>query len=714
MENQTPEQKAKEIIDRSLRHVGWAVQDKDKIDFNASAGVAVKGYMTQNGPADYVLFVNQRPCGVITAKREEEGQRSRSQKGKKAEDIGLGKLKWTADKTALPFIYESTGLFTCFADVRDPIVRPRPVFSFFTPETFVQWLKQGKTLRARLKDIPSLPSQGLRSCQIDAIKNLEKSFKDNRSRALIQMASGSGKTFTAMRLIYRLLKFAGAGRILYLVDTKNLGQQVEQKFMTYRSVVDNKDFIKRYNVRRLSARHIPADTQVCISTIQRMYAILRGAELDESAEILNPNETMYDGRPKEIVYNEKIPIEFFDFIVIDECHRSIYNLWKPVLDYFDAFLTGLISSPDKFTFDFFNKNLVSEYSHEDSIADGINVGFDAYTIGTRIMKRGKIIDAREYLDKRKRLERNKRWSQLDEDITYYSKELNRDATDPEQISKIIKTFKMKLPEFFPGRKEVPKTLILARTDSHANDIIKAILEEFGQGKDFCRKVTHQEKDFEKIIESFRNTPNPRIAVTVDMIAAGIDLKPLECLLFMRDVRSRNYFEQMKGRGSRTCSKELMQKAGTKITHNKTHFVIVDAVGVIRSVKTDSRALEYKRDISLKELLDSMMAGADDEETLISLAGRLVRIEKAMTGSEKKKFTSYALGKTINDVIHELLDTYNPDRVKLAACKKFEILESDKPDKEQLEAVQKNMARKAMSSFNDDLNAYIEKLIKSYG
>jgi len=186
------------------------------------------------------------------------------------------------------------------------------------------------------------------------------------------MATGSGKTYTAITFIYRLLKFAKAKRILFLVDTRNLGEQAEQEFMAYVPNDDNRKFTELYNVQRLKSSYIATDSQVCISTIQRLYSILKDEELDTWAEEENPNERWQPKEPVPVVYNPKIPIEFFDFIVIDECHRSIYNLWKQVLDYFDAFLIGLTATPDKRTFAFFNENVVSEYSHEDAVADGVN------------------------------------------------------------------------------------------------------------------------------------------------------------------------------------------------------------------------------------------------------------------------------------------------------------------------------------------------------
>ena len=706
--NQTPEQKARNDIDRKLNDSGWVVQGKSRIDWNASRGIAVKEYLTDVGPADYVLFVDKKPVGIIEAKRDEEGHRLTVVEGQSSE-YASSKLKYL-NNDPLPFVYESTGKITRFTDQRDPNPRSRPVFSFLRPETVDECLKKEKPLRERLFDIPELRTAGLRDCQIIAISNLERSFKDNRPRALVQMATGSGKTYTAITFIYRLLKFADAKKVLFLVDTKNLGEQAEQEFMAYVPNDDNRKFTELYNVQRLRSSYISSDSQVCISTIQRLYSILKGEELDEKIEEENPAERGWQPKePLPVVYNEKIPIEEFDFVVIDECHRSIYNLWQQVLDYFDAFLIGLTATPDKRTFGFFNENVVSEYSHEEAVADGVNVGYDVYTIETEVSKNGAKINAREFVDRREKLTRKKRWEQLDEDFTYTSKKLDRDVVNLNQIRRVIRTFKEKLPEIFPGRKEVPKTLIFAKNDSHADDIINILREEFGEGNAFCKKVTYKaEEDPKSVLSDFRNLYNPRIAVTVDMIATGTDVKPLECLLFMRDVKSLNYFEQMKGRGTRTLGFDDLKKVTTSAISAKTHFVIVDAVGVTKTMKTDSRPLERKKNTSLKDLLAAVTFGAQDEDLYVSLASRLARLNRQISDDERATFAEKANGKALNQTVKDLLNAYNPDIIDSRAFEikqhQPEISEADSKKK-----AQESLIDVARSTFSGELNEYIENV-----
>ena len=235
-------------------------------------------------------------------------------------------------------------------------------------------------------------------------------------------------------------------------------------------------------------------------------------------------------------YNSDIPIDTFDVIVIDECHRSIYNLWRQVLEYFDAFLIGLTATPSKQTFGFFRQNLVMEYNHEQAVADGVNVDFDTYRIRTEITEQGSSVDADYWVDKRDRQTRNVRWEQLEEDLTYTPNQLDREVVAEDQIRTVIQTFRDRLfTEIFPGRRDVPKTIIFAKDDSHADDIVRIVRLAFDKGNDFCQKITYKTTGAkpEDLLASFRNSYNPRIVVTVDMIATGTDIKPVEVVFFMR-------------------------------------------------------------------------------------------------------------------------------------------------------------------------------------
>lgn len=661
----TPEIKARQLIDQKLEQAGWVIQDMKALNLGASLGVAVREYPTDTGPADYVLFVKRQAVGVIEAKKDSAAENLTAVE-QQTERYATATLKWRTDQTPLRFLFQATGQIIRFTDNADPAPRSREIFHFFRPESLAGWAEQPDTLRRRLAEkMPVLPERNLRDCQIKAVRGLEQSLAQNQPRALIHMATGAGKTFTAITSVYRLLKFGGAKRILFLVDTRNLGKQAHQEFMAYTPPDDGRKFTELYNVQRLSSANIDPQAQVCISTIQRMYSILSGEPIEESAEDISLNEMQQSARQEKLVrFNASVPIETFDFIIIDECHRSIYNLWKQVLDYFDAFLIGLTATPDKRTFGFFNENIVAEYTYEESVADGVNVGYDVYEIETEITQKGAELKAQEWVDYRDRATRKKRWGETEEDTPYSAKELDRSVVNVSQIRQVIQAMKTAVEtQIFPARKETPKTLIFAKTDSHADDIINMVREVYGQGNAFCKKVTYRaEEDADSILSSFRNDYYPRIAVTVDMIATGTDVKPLEVLLFMRDVRSKGYYEQMKGRGVRSLDADGLKRVSNSADGAKARFVLIDAVGVEKSLKTESRPLEKKPGVALKDLLQGVAVGHRDDDTVLSLANRLVRLAKQLDDKAQARIEKASGGIPVGELGKALINALNPDAI----------------------------------------------------
>lgn len=707
----TPEQEARIVIDEKLKMSGWQVQNVNQLNLLAGLGVAVREFPTSTGPVDYVLFINGEPVGVIEAKKSSAGENITVVE-EQSSRYANSTFKWINRDHSIRFAYEATDKLVKFTDYKDIKYRSRKVFSFYRPEYLESLLQASDTIRNNMKHFPPLDPVGFRDCQINAINNMDVSFADNRPRALVQMATGAGKTFTAITEAYRLLKYGKMNRILFLVDTKSLGEQAEREFLAYTPSDDTRSFSQLYGVRRLKSSYIPNDVQICISTIQRMYSILKEEDLDESTEEESFNEyvTADSKAPKEVVYNEKYPPEFFDCIIIDECHRSIYNVWQQVLIYFDAFLVGLTATPDKRTFAFFNENVVSEYRREQAIIDGVNVGEDIFLIETEVSQKGGHI-LKRVIEYRDRLSREKRWEQMDEDLDYDKNKLDKDVVNPSQIRTVIKTFKENLfTSLFPRRKEVPKTLIFAKTDSHADDIINIVREEFGEGNEFCKKITYSVENAEDTLSSFRNDYYPRIAVTVDMIATGTDVKPLECLIFMRDVRSKNYFEQMVGRGTRTICVDDLQKVTPSATENKDHFVIVDAVGVTKSKKSETRSLERKPTVSMKELMMNVALGDKSEDTLTSLANRISRLDKQMTDKEHKEFKKN-VGTSARDLANNLLNAFDEDVI---AEKAKSLIMSDVPTQQDLEKAQKELLNEATKPFyNPDNRNFIENIRRSH-
>jgi type I restriction enzyme R subunit len=703
-----PEELARQKIDELLEAAGWQVQDYRDIDLSASLGVAVREFPLTNGAVDYLLFVDKKAVGVLEAKKVGTTLSGVSEQTEKYLQGLPNNIPNFQNPLALA--YESTGVITYFRDNRDPEPRSRLVFAFHKPETMAGWYTQETTLRARLRTMPPLITEGLWASQIEAIENLEESLRDSRQRALIQMATGSGKTFTAVNFVYRLIKFAGAKRVLFLVDRSNLGRQTRKEFQQFVTPDDGRKFTELYNVQHLTTNTLDPVCRVTISTIQRLYSMLAGqpeldAELDEVSMFDVAPEA---AAPKEVSYNPNIPIETYDFIVTDECHRSIYNLWRQVLEYFDAFLIGLTATPSKQTIGFFNKNLVMEYSHERAVADGVNCGYQVYRIRTEITEQGGQVPAGFFVDKRNRKTRQVRWEQLDEDFEYANSELDRSVVSEDQIRTVVRTFKDKVfTDIFPGRTEVPKTLVFAKDDSHAEDVVHIIREEFGKGNEFCKKITYKttgEKP-EDLIQSFRNSYNPRIAVTVDMISTGTDIKPLECLIFMRDVRSSVYFEQMKGRGTRVISPTDFN-AVTPDSGHKTHFVIVDAVGVCERDKTDSRPLERKPSVPFEKLMLAVATGVRDEDTLISLAGRIARLDREIEGKDRKEIEETSGGEPLVEIANRLIDAVDPDK-QVETAK--EIFETEEPSDEQIQKAAEKLAQVACAPF--DNSTFRNKLIE---
>jgi len=678
-----PEANARANIDQLLTLAGWAVQDNDAANFYAARGVAIREHPLKSGHgfADYLLYVDGAAVGVVEAKKVGNtltGVETQATKYSQGFPAHL-----PAYRRPLPYLYVTTGVETRFTNLMDPDPRSRQVFAFHKPETLRDWLNEAgytaaltkvaelptpymgapaQTLRGRLKAMPPLIATHLWPAQERAIQNLEKSLGDDRPRSLIQMATGSGKTFTACNFIYRLIKHARAKRVLFLVDRGNLGRQTYKEFQQFATPDDGRKFTELYNVQHLQSNKLDPVSRVCITTVQRLYSMLQGQELDPEQE----ERSTYDAglllkEPVPVRFNPEIPIETFDVIVVDECHRSIYNLWAQVLEYFDAHLIGLTATPSKQTLGFFNQNLVMEYNHEQAVADGVNVDFEVYRIKTEITDQGARVEAGISLEKRDRLTRARRWSQLDDEFTYGANQLDRAVVAKDQIRTVIRTFKEKLfTEIFPGRTVVPKTLIFAKDDSHAEDIIEIVREEFAKGNDFAQKITYKTSGVkpEELIAQFRTGYDPRIAVTVDMIATGTDIKPLEIVFFMRSVKSRNFFEQMKGRGVRVMNSTDFQVV-TPGAKAKTHFVIVDAVGVCEQEMSDSRPLEQKRAVPFETLLDAVAKGNRDEDVLTSLASRLARLDKQLTKEDRQALRDVA-GQDLKAITQAIIAAVDPD------------------------------------------------------
>lgn len=725
--NVTPEAAARVEIDRQLEQSGWVIHDPDAMNIYAARGVAVREVKLKkgHGKVDYLLFIDGKAVGVLEAKKEGFPLTGVEHQAKQY-SAGLPD-ELDVPYRPLPFAYLSTGVVTKFSNGFDPHPRSRRVFQFHRPETLAEWLEADtldewvkslrpeggafdvaedthpSTLRSRIQTLPPVHIPNLWQNKVKAITRLEQSLKNDRPRSLIQMATGSGKTLLAVTAIYRLIKFGGARRVLFLVDRGNLGEQTEKEFQSYRTPDDNRKFTELYNMQRLTSNTIGASSKVVITTIQRLYSMLKGEpELDPEREEGSQFETdpaSISKEPLPVVYNAAIPPEYFDVIVIDECHRSIYSLWRQVIEYFDAYLIGLTATPAKHTYGFFNGNLVMEYTHEEAVADGVNVDFEIYRIRTKITAGGSHIEAGDgtQIAIRDRATREVRWEQPDEDVSYGASDLDRNVVAKDQIRLLIKTFRQKLAtEIFPGREEVPKTLIFAKDDSHAEDIVEIVREEFGRGNEFCTKITYRTtgKKPKELIQDFRNSYHPRVVVTVDLIATGTDVKPIECVMFMRSVKSRVLYEQMKGRGVRVIDADDL-KAVTPDAGAKTHFVIVDCVGITETKMADTQPLDRQRATSFKKLLRHVALGGVDPDHLSSLASRLARLDKRCSPKDHARIEAASDGVKLTDITHALVHALDPDRQIEKARVDHGLDASQTPTDDQVDAARKALLAEAV-------------------
>ena len=683
----TPEARARQTIDALLTAAGWHVCDVANANLRAATGVAIREFPLDagHGFADYLLYVNGKACGVIEAKKEGATLSGvEVQSARYAQGLPASLPAW---RRPLPFVFESTGVETRFTNGLDPQPRSRPVFAFFRPELLVQWLaylppptasntgdvNEAPTFLARLQQRPPLVTewgQGgahfkLWPAQIRAITHLEASLAANKPRALIQMATGSGKTFTAISAIYRLIKFGGARRVLFLVDRGNLARQTKKEFDAWASPHNAYKFGEEFIVQHLQGNQFDKNARVVICTIQRMFSMLKGKDLPDEAdeESTEGAEALFKD-PEPIGYNPAIPIESFDIVITDEAHRSIYNLWRQVLEYFDAYLIGLTATPNKQTFGFFNQNLVMEYGHAQAVADGVNVNYDVYRITTEVTEQGARVDKGYWLETQDKATRRKTAWQLDDDFEYRPEELDRAVQTPDQIRTVVRTLRDRWQaDLFPQRSELPKTLVFAKDDNHAEKIVEILREEFGRGNEFAQKITYRTKGAnpEQLIKDFRTSYYPRVAVTVDMIATGTDIKPVEIVMFMRSVKSRSFFEQMKGRGVRVCREDDLRSVNPGEHVRKDHFVIVDCVGVCERDKTDSRPMDSRKAVPLDKLLQAVALGNVEDEVISSVAVRLTRLDRDVSEADQAKVIEASSGRSLRDIARGLVQALEQAR-----------------------------------------------------
>ena len=655
----TPEEKARIKIDQWFADAGWEVINRDEYEPTSTAVAIREGLLKDNLEADYFLFINGKAVGVLEAKREETDAFSSIVCEQAALYARSVPNIYQTYQKPLPFIFTSNGKELYFCDFREQDHYFKQIMTIPTPHELVKKLG----INDYFAGLPTLRKKGLRDCQYEAITELEKSFRSGQKRALMVLATGAGKTYTACLAAYRMLSYTPMRRVLFLVDRNNLGKQAEGEFGTFRLTENGEAFNTIFTVNRLLSSSIPSDSNVVISTIQRLFSFLKG-------ETIEDNDDDDENEPAEEVIlppNLDLPHDYFDMIIIDECHRSIYKNWRKVLEYFDtARLVGLTATPIPETMAFFNNNRIVNYTLEKSIVDGVNVDCRVYRIKTQVTETGgAILEGEKFREETKYTGEVKTVSSK-ETKTYTNKELNRSIINPAQIKLILSTYRDVVytelfndPQREPNMDYLPKTLIFALNEAHATNIVQIAKEVFGRTDDrFVQKITYSAGDSNELIRQFRNDKDFRIAVTCTLVATGTDVKPLEVLMFMRDVESLPLYIQMKGRGVRTIGDEQLRNV-TPNAFSKDCFYLVDAVGVTEHEKTiptvtDEPATET---ITLKELLERISHGYIPDEYLKRLAATLARIYNKANDSQRKEFArlSYDDMKELSARIYDVLE-----------------------------------------------------------
>ena len=638
----TPEEKARVKIDQMFEDAGWQVVDRYFYSPTITAAAIREGLLNGNREADYFLFINGKAIGVLEAKRAEVDVTSTKvceQTEMYARSVPDCYQAW---RKPLPFGYQSNGEETYFRDFRESDGGMELINRIHTPKELCKMLGIVDVYAG----LPTLKKKGLRNCQFEAITELEKTFRAGQNKALMVLATGSGKTYTACLASYRFLAYTPMRRILFLVDRNNLGKQAEGEFGMFRLTENGDPFNTIFTVNRLKSAKIPSDSNVVISTIQRLFSLLKGEDITDTDDDDETTDT-----PVELPENPTLPKDFFDVIIIDECHRSIYGNWKKVLDYFtSARMIGLTATPVPETLAFFNNNRIVNYTLEKSIVDGVNVDYRVFRIKTEVTENGGAIKQGDKLRVETRYTGTVETISQKETKQYTKEELNRSVINPAQIKLVLETYRDSVytemftdPQREPNMNYLPKTLIFALNEAHATNIVNIAKEVFGhtgENDPFVQKITYSAGDSNELIRHFRNDKEFRIAVTCTLVATGTDVKPLEVVMFMRDVQSEPLYVQMKGRGVRTIGDEQLRNV-TPNAFSKDCFYLVDAVGVTEHemhIPADGTDDEPTHTITFKRLLELLTHGNVSDDFLRLLASKLARIYNKCTEDQRNKFT----------------------------------------------------------------------------
>lgn len=592
----TPEEKARVKIDKQLISAGWDIVSRNEYVPQSTSAVK-EALMQGNTESDYLLFVDDKAIAVVEAKREENplGEDVQAQ----AEGYALNPQKWYGlwFPNKIPLVYLANGKKIYFKNMLKPDIDYVELSEMHSPKKMLQLV--GKT--SEYGALPRLEKRGLRDCQYRAEIEFEKSIKAGKKKNLAVLATGAGKTYLACLASYRLLNYTPAKKVLFLVDRNNLARQTESEYSTFDRTEGQQEMSSLYEIKRLRKDNdIKAD--IVISTIQKLFAVLTGNPLppDDSEDAEDEQNTAAeeadDNKVIQLGNDLKLPPDYFQLIIVDECHRSIYGKWRAVLDYFSgAHVLGLTATPTPEAYAFFNNNIVEKYTYDDSVVDGVNVPARVYRIKTQVTEHGGILQVGTNVKETSQ----KTWEEtsyvMEKRVDYGPGVLDRSIINSKQIREVLEAYKKSIyEELYPDRQKkweyVPKTLIFAKDDNHATQIVEVVKQVFGQEfengvvpEHFVQKITYTAEDSNGLIRDLRTEKEFRIAVTVTLVATGTDVKPLEVVLFMKDVQSDVLYTQMKGRGCRVVDDDRLREVTPNATTKECYY-IVDAVGVTEHEK----------------------------------------------------------------------------------------------------------------------------------
>lgn len=588
--HQLTEAETRQLIDRQLQQAGWEADSENLNNWKYKTApqkghnMAIAEWVLPNGQrADYALFKGLEFYGIVEAKKWDQdiaGQMAQPKEYSREvpfrsdyllvdNDMGEYKVPFIYTANGRPYLKqykEKSGIW--FWDARNPRESAYALEEFHHPEDLALKLtSQNPELADQdLVDDQDFPKFADRDYQVEAIKSIEEAIKDGKKRILLAMATGTGKTRTAIALMYRLLKHKRARRILYLVDRNSLGQQTADAIKDNK--IGNLSIASIYGVKELKDKLPDASTKIQIATVQGMI--------------------------KRLFYNddkeEKPSVGQYDFIIVDEAHRGYaedkelsekeyhfydqndyVSQYRRVVDYFDATAIGMTATPALQTTDIFGKSVYS-YSYQQAVLDNYLVDHDAPTIiKTKLSQEGIHFKKGAEIDLFDQSSESIKSEKLPDNMNFEVKDFNKRVIT-ESFNRVVCDY-LAQNCLNPNDPELGKTLIFAATDSHADMVVRLLKESFKNAgnpvdDDAIEKITGSIRHPNNEIKLFKNEKNPNIAVTVDLLTTGVDVPEITNLVFLRRVQSRILYEQMLGRATRLCP-EI----------HKSVFNIYDAVGI---------------------------------------------------------------------------------------------------------------------------------------